>query len=575
MTIPTNQDIENLLDRLNTETADDLETQWLEFKPWTDPKKDMKEAVEYAVCFANTDGGALVFGVTDRVRGRDKAIHGAQGYDLDVWRKCIYDGIRPNLPVEVSEINVPEGTRKLLVVRVPKGYSPTAYGTAQGLYKKRVGKNCMPLDPQSFSRHKITTGAVDWSGDAASGAKKEDLDPLEIARARSILRSKNPESELLKANDEDFLKGLEAVRNNQVTNTGLLLFGKPEFVTEACPQSQVHYVHQTSDVKVARNDIWRVGLLQILEKIDAVFTSPVNPEEELSIGLFKLRIPAFPLSVVREAVLNAITHRDYSDPGEVLIRHTPQELVVLSPGGFVGGITLANILRHEPVPRNRTLANTFLKLRLVESAGTGRKKIFIPMLSYGKRPPVFESDGHRVILRLFDGTIDRAMATLVARWNNEGREIDLDALIVLTYLKTHPYIDALSAMALLQLDREGALAVLDRLSHSQYGIVERKGSTRTATFNLVKDIAKDLIGKGAYTRTRGLNPVKYAALVKEFLKDHKTITNKECRDLLNLGDSASAKVETSRYFREWSKPGGFLIAKCKRRGRHYQLREEF
>jgi ATP-dependent DNA helicase RecG len=574
MTIPTNQEIENLLDRLNTETADDLETQWLEFKPWTDPKKDMKEAVEYAVCFANTDGGALVFGVTDRVRGRDKAIHGAQGYDLDVWRKSIYDGIRPNLPVEVSEINVPEGTRKLLVVRVPKGYSPTAYGTAQGLYKKRVGKNCMPLDPQSFSRHKITSGAVDWSGHAATGVKKEDLDPLEIARARSILRSKNPESELLKSSDDEFLKGLEAIRNNQVTNTGLLLFGKPEVLTDTCPQNQVHYVHQTSDIKVARNDIWRVGLLQILEKIDAVFMSPSNPEEELSIGLFKLRIPSFPTSVVREAVLNALTHRDYSDPGEVLIRHTPHELVFLSPGGFVGGITVTNILRHEPVPRNRTLANAFLKLRLVESAGTGRRRIFIPMLSYGKRPPVFESDGHRVTLRLYDGTIDKAMATLVARWNDAGREIDLDALMVLTYLKAHPFIDSSKAESLLQLERDHARDVLDRLSNTQTGVLERKGGTRAATFYLTKGIAKDLLGEIAYTKTRGLNPTRYAEIVREYLKNSKSITNKKCRDLLNLGDSASAQVEASRYLKKWSGSDGFLIGSNKGPGRRYRLRKE-
>ena len=72
--------------------------------------------------------------------------------------------------------------------------------------------------------------------------------------------------------------------------------------------------------------------------------------------------------MVREVILNAVTHRDYSQPGEVLIRHSLHELAVTSPGGFIGGITLRNILRHEPVARNRTLANAFLKLRLVESS---------------------------------------------------------------------------------------------------------------------------------------------------------------------------------------------------------------
>ena len=70
MSIPTNSEILALLDRLDTVVADDLETQRLDFKPWTSPKDDMKVAVEYAVCFANAQGGVVVFGVADRIRGR-------------------------------------------------------------------------------------------------------------------------------------------------------------------------------------------------------------------------------------------------------------------------------------------------------------------------------------------------------------------------------------------------------------------------------------------------------------------------------------------------------------------------
>ena len=76
MSIPTNAEILSLLDQLDRNVADDLETQWLDFKPCTKPKEDMKVAVEYAVCFANAEGGVVVFGVADRTRGRAAAIHG-------------------------------------------------------------------------------------------------------------------------------------------------------------------------------------------------------------------------------------------------------------------------------------------------------------------------------------------------------------------------------------------------------------------------------------------------------------------------------------------------------------------
>ena len=75
---------------------------------------------------------------------------------------------------------------------------------------------------------------------------------------------------------------------------------------------------------------------------------------------------------------------------------------------------------------------------------------------------------------------------------------------------------------------------------------------------MAKGVAKELKGKAAYTKTRGLNPVRYAERVREYLKDHQKIRNAELRELLGLGDSPSAQVEASRYLKKWSQPDGFL-----------------
>ena len=171
--------------------------------------------------------------------------------------------------------------------------------------------------------------------------------------------------------------------------------------------------------------------------------------------------------------------------------------------------------------------------------------------------PEYEADG-RVTLRIFDGAFDERTAALVARWRGEGREIGLDGLLVLTFLRDNAFIDTLSASNLLQLSREEARATLDRLAQPGTGFLERKGGTKAATFHLAKGIARDLLGKAAYTRTRGLNPIRYAELVREFVSHHGSITPLECRQLLGLGESPSARVETSRYFKKWSGDGGFL-----------------
>jgi ATP-dependent DNA helicase RecG len=120
--IPSDETILHLLDRLNETYADELESEVLDFKRWEGAKKSLSESVEMAVCFANAEGGLAVFGVKDRIRGRGFAITGCDHYDLDVWRRGIYESTRPHLTVDVSELEVPEGT--LILVRVPKGPTP-------------------------------------------------------------------------------------------------------------------------------------------------------------------------------------------------------------------------------------------------------------------------------------------------------------------------------------------------------------------------------------------------------------------------------------------------------------------
>ena len=569
MSTPSNEQLIALLDQLEVGIADDLESQFLEIKPWQGPREDLKLACEYASCFANASGGVLIFGVADKVRGRAQAIHGAKGYDLDVFRRGIFDGTRPNIDAEVAEIAVPEGSGKLLVMRICPG-ERKPYGTSAGLFKQRIGKNCMPLDPTMFQQAQASTASVDWSGEPAIGLSLRDLDPLQIERARQILRSIAPSSGLIDLPELEFLRGLEAVRRGQVTHTGMLLFARRDVLAEHCPQAQFHYVLHASEASVARNDMDRLPLLEVVERMEQIFLGPLNPEKEIDVGLFKLRIPHFPIEGVREAVLNALTHRDYQHPGEVLVRHSAQELVVTSPGGFVDGITPENILRHEASPRNRTLANALVKLRLVESSGIGRKRIFRSALIYGKRRPVYTTDGLSVTLRIFNQGAHEALARLIARLDAQGAEVGLDHLLVLDTMLGQDFIDVGQAAEVLQLSNEDARRVLDAMVGPPLNLIERKGHTATATFHLAKGVAKELKGKAAYTKSRGLNPVRYAEMVREYLKDHQQIRNIELRELLGLGESPSAQVEASRYLKKWSQPDGFLV-KVTKGGVHYRI----
>jgi len=251
----TNEDILKLLNKLETNIADDLENEFLEFKPWKNCETARKEAIEYSVCFSNANGGVIVFGVRDQIKGRKNAIQGVGKYDKDRFIRDIYQSTRPNVAVQVEEINVLEGTGKLLIIRVPKQTEGVFFSTSDGLYKKRIGKNCMPLDANTLTEARISTGALDWSGSSIEGIDISALDPLEIERGRRILRSYDPNSQLLGLEDLGFLNGLGAMKGKQVTHTGLLLFGKEEVITQLCPQHQIHYIYQKGDTQVVRNEI--------------------------------------------------------------------------------------------------------------------------------------------------------------------------------------------------------------------------------------------------------------------------------------------------------------------------------
>jgi ATP-dependent DNA helicase RecG len=116
----------------------------------------------------------------------------------------------------------------------------------------------------------------------------------------------------------------------------------------------------------------------------------------------------------------------------------------------------------------------------------------------------------------------------------------------------------MAAADLLQLSRDDARGALDLLAQPKTGILERRGKTKAATYHLNKAVAKDLLGKAAYTKTRGVDPIRFREMVRQFVVDHGSMTPQECRELLGLGESQTAKVEVSRHLRAWSGPEGFL-----------------
>jgi ATP-dependent DNA helicase RecG len=203
----TTKDIERLLDRLDNVIADELESQDLDFKQWDTKSRRhaVAVAIEMAVCMANGGGGTVVFGVSDRVTGRRQAISGVP-YEIDVARlqRSIYDSTDPKITPVVDELQVPEGTGRLLVMHVYPGLPP--YTDVQGRAKIRVGKECLPLTGTLRRKIAVETGEGDYTRELVAGSPQEHLSASALEELRAIARWEHAPADLVALSDVDLLE---------------------------------------------------------------------------------------------------------------------------------------------------------------------------------------------------------------------------------------------------------------------------------------------------------------------------------------------------------------------------------
>lgn len=388
----------------------------------------------------------------------------------------------------------------------------------------------------------------------------EAVDRLEVERLRRILGAKEPGSSLLGFSDDELLLRLGALApadGNRLTVAGLLLVGTEAALRRELPGHEAVYLQMKSDTEYDRRVDSRRPLLALLEQFSSALEAH-NRIFTLKMGLFHFEIPDFPEEVCREALVNAFTHRDYSLPAPVYLRHFPDRIEIASPGGFFGGVTAANVLGHEPITRNRLLAEILQRVRLVERAGMGVKRMFHVMLSYGKEPPGYEAgaDYVRVILRSgrteAGPGVDDSFARFVAGEQKEGRELTLHDLLVLSWLKRNREIDLGEAVRILQRGEYEAREVIN--SMSVRGLLEPFGQKKGRVYRLSKKVYSRLRKSVSY-RVFQRAEAKFAeATILEYLaempEDKRFVTNEIVRTLLRLSPHQS----------------GYLLAKLVRRG---------
>lgn len=467
-------ELRELLGRLDGEPADALESETLEFKSW-DPqgqqrKVQVRNLRESVVAFANASGGLIVLGVADRRRTRSDAIQGVGDLAASGLRRDIYDGTEPHILVEIDELHEPEG--RLLVVRVPLGLPP--HTTTDGVARIRIGKESKPLTGSTLAQLFVTRSGHDVTADTVPGVRFADLDQKQVDRLRQTVATDSERRNLASLGNRELLETLGLISGPDITLAAVLLVGNRPTLARYAPQHELIFTRQRSLTRYdVRRDL-RGPLLEVLDEVQRLLDANLRVSTADISGFQQMELPDISWWVAREAVLNALVHRDYFLRQSIHLVLQDGRTEVTSPGGFIGGVTAQNVLRHPPVRRNPLLADVLQTIGLVNRAGLGVDRIYEELLLLGKDLPRYDADESHVRLVLPTRT-HPDFVRFVHEARRDGKALSLDDLILLRGLTRRRSLDRWTAAELLQLTDGDAADQLVSLRERGYLVAQGRG----------------------------------------------------------------------------------------------------
>jgi ATP-dependent DNA helicase RecG len=459
----------------------DSETEHVEFKE-AKANFHFEELADYCCALANEGGGSMILGVADE---RPRRIVGTKAFGaLDRTKIGLFERLRWR--IDVAEIMT--GGGRVLSFIVP-GRPPGRPLNCKGRYLMRAGSSLQPMAVEQITRI-LTETQVDFSADIVPGADTSAFDADAIAVFRERWRRKSGRAEVERWSAAELLENAELTVDGDPTYASLILLGAEKALVRHLAQAEAIFEYRSSEADVAyqQRQEFRRGFFGWLDELWSLVKLR-NDVQQFREGLFKYDIATFDEDSVREAVLNAVCHRDYRDGGSVWIRQFPRLLEVESPGGLPEGITPENILTRQK-PRNRRIAETLAKCGLVERSGQGMDLMFRQSIRQGKPlPDVSASNQHRVLLRLRGEIGDPRFLRFLEQIGDEQlRRFSTDDFLVIDLVhRDEPLHDHLK-------DRiKGLIAA---------GVVERSGRGKII---LSRKFYAFLGEKGVHTRKKGLD----------------------------------------------------------------------
>ncbi len=512
------------------------ETEWMEFKTNIGESRcsityegvgKYISGLSNSACLKYKPHGYLVLGIEDgtwNVVGTNLRIssakYGNQDYELWLRKNC-----SPVIPFEIEEFDF-EGKHVVIFEVQATAGEPISF---KGIAYVRVQSNLTKLKDFPDYIRQIYNSQKDWSAEIVKDATFDDLDHKAIEKARELYAKKhgNLKEEMRDWDDVTFLNKAKITIRGRITNTAILLVGGPESELLISPAvARIRWIYKDS---TGSERDFSIETCPFVTAAEAVYKKIRNFKYRYMNPALLTLVPdeldTYDPFIIREALNNAIAHQDYGCHGMINVVEEEDRLIFTNLGSFIP-ISIRSVLENDAPEenyRNRMLANAMVELGMVDTIGSGIRRMFNK-----QRDRLFPMPD-------YDFNDNKVKVTIV------GKVIDIDYAMLLSRDRS---------LTLLEIEMLSRLQMRRPLNDEEIAYLRKRKLVegRKNALYFAKSIAKATGQKAEYTRNKGFDDNYYKDLILKALDQHVTLSRPEIDTLLmtKLPEALTDKQKVSK-----------------------------
>ncbi|MCQ2343802.1 MAG: putative DNA binding domain-containing protein [Paludibacteraceae bacterium] len=497
---------------------------------------DINELAKDCVAFSNAQGGIIDIGIEDgdELPPADQKIPDELATDLVNKLGGKTNGVILN----TESLTADNGGEyiKIHILRNPNAIA----ATSSGKIYVRIGDRSVPVGPEDIVRLAADKGCLSWE-DTLTKYCWQDADEKKMNDLVQRLRSSDRVSAFIKQKDVKELLDyfyLTDPDTDYMTQLGVLFIGKYTQRGRIMNPPVIQVIKYDQDGEKVNKWLWDDYTHNPLEMINAIWTEIPEWKEstEISEGMFRRNILAYPEKVLRELLANSLVHRPYTIKGDIFINVHPDHLEIVNPGQLPLGVTVENIL-HTTKKRNEHMANLFYALHMMEREGSGFDMMYETLLANGKAvPQVYEGEDF-VMVRIDRRVINQEMIK-VMQHADQNYNVKQKQLICLGLIAMNESLTATQLIALLNLKNAESLRSWLHPLIDKGLVMGTNEHSKAKEYRVVPEILKNSQYKGR-TSLKRIESYRLKELIIEDLKIYKSASITEIQK--RIGEEIPSK----------------------------------